>query len=245
MAIRKSPSGCHTTWLALCALSLSLATSLAHATIANTIYACDFVGSSTLYRVNASTGAATAVGPMNIQCTDVAFRGHQLYATTFASLYRINPNTGGSVLVGNIGATDINALGVNPLTGKIYGAGANSGSFYEINPSTGAASIIGSFGPGLTSAGDLAMLNNLMYATVNRAGFVNSWLARVNLSTGVATLIGDMGRSLVYGLSVRSGNLYAATNGGALVRVNRATGATTLVGNSGVAYGGQSTSPNW
>lgn len=185
------------------------------------------------------------VGPMSIQCTDLAFRGHQLYATSFTSLYRTNPDTGSSALVGSMGVSDINALAANPLTGRMYGAGANSGAFYEIDPSTGAATLIGNYGAGITSAGDLAMLNNVMYATVNRAGFANNWLARVNLTTGVATLIGDMGRTLVYGLSVRSGKLYATTNGGALVLVNRTTGATSLVGASGVAYGGQTTSPNW
>lgn len=152
MAIRKLTSVRSVTWLALGMASLSLATSMAHASVANTIYTCNFAGASTLYRVNASTGAATSVGPMSIQCTYMAFRGHQLYATTVTSLYRIGPDTGSSVSIGNIGATDINALGVNPLTGKIYGAGAGSGAFYELDPATGAASIIGSYGAGLTFA---------------------------------------------------------------------------------------------
>lgn len=245
MATRNSSPVGRTAYVLFGLFAFSVATPAAYATVANTVYACNFVGSSTLYRVNATTAAATAIGPMNIQCTDVAFRGHQLYATNFASLYRVNPDTGGSVLVGNMGVADINALAVNPLTGRMYGAGANAGGFYEINPSTGAAALIGNYGAGITSAGDLAMLNNVMYATVNRSGFTNSWLARINLTTGVATLIGDMGRSLVYGMSVRSGKLYATTNGGALLVVNRNTGATSLVGTSGVAYGGQATSPTW
>lgn len=230
--------------LALGVAALTLAAQ-AHATVANTIYSCNFAGASNLFRVKHNNGAAIGVGPMGIQCTDIAFRGHELYATTFASLHRVNPDTGNAVFVGNIGAGDINALGVHPLTGKMYGAGSVSGAFYEINPATGAGTLLGSFGPGLSSAGDLAMLNNIMYATVNRAGFPNTFLARVNLNTGLATLIGDMGRPLVFGLSVRGGKLYATTNTGAVVLVNKATGATSLIGNNGVAHGGQTTSPNW
>lgn len=244
MTKQKSKSMSRTIRLAFGLAALSL-TAQAQATIANTIYACNFAGNSTLFRVNANTGAAAFVGPMGVQCTDIAFRGHELYATSFTSLFRVDPDTGNAALVGNLGTNDVNALTVNPLTGRMYGAGASAGAFYEINPATGGSVLIGNYGPGLSSAGDLAMLNNIMYATVNRAGFPNTWLAGVNLSTGVATLIGDMGHPVVFGLSVRGGKLFATTNAGAVLLVNKATGATALIGNNGVAHGGQTTSPNW
>lgn len=244
MATHKSKLMSRSFRLAFGVAALTLAAQ-AHATVANTLYSCNFAGASSLFRVNHNTGSATAVGPMGIQCTDIAFRGHELYATTFTSLYRVNPDTGNAAFVGNVGAGDVNALAVNPLTGRMYGAGSVAGAFYEINPATGGGALIGFYGAGLSSAGDLAMLNNIMYATVNRAGFPNTWLVRVNLTTGAATLIGDMGRPLVFGLSVRGGRLYATTNTGAVVLVNKATGATSLIGNNGVAHGGQTTSPNW
>lgn len=219
-----------------------------HATSANTLYMCNFTGSSILYQINASTGAKLPIGSMGIQCTDIAFRAHELYAVTFSQLWKINPNTGKPSFIGdmNVVEMDINGLTVNPLTGKMYAAGSSSGNFYQVNPSTGHTTRIGNFGPEFTSAGDMTFLNNVLYATVRRTGFNNTWLVRINLLNGAATLIGDLGFNDVWGLSVYSGTtLYATTAEGHVLKVNKNTGKAILVGKNNVVSGGLTTSPNW
>lgn len=54
-----------------------LVASQAHATTVNTLYMCEFASPSSLFTLNAATGAKTLVGPTGFnQCTDIAFRGH-------------------------------------------------------------------------------------------------------------------------------------------------------------------------
>lgn len=212
---------------------------------ANTIYMVNFGNPSSLYTLRPGTGASTRVGAMGVsQVTDIAFSGSTLYGVSFTQFLTINPNTGKATVKGSLGFSDINALVVQPSTGKIFGAGSSApGSFVSINPNTGKATRIGSFGAGLSSAGDLEFINGVLYATLDRNGFNNSFLARINLSNGAATLIGDMRFKDVWGLALRGGVLYGATNSGQLIRVNTANGVGTLIGSNGIAQAGLAKSP--
>jgi hypothetical protein len=208
-----------------------------------TIYMTDFVSDSALYRVNATNGAATRVGYTGVQLTDLAFKGSTLYAVGFSTLYKINPTTAQATTVGSLHRADVNALVANPTNGKLYGAGSNSGGFVSISSTTGQSTQIGTFGPGLTSAGDLVFIKGVLYASVNRQGYSDTWLVRVNVTTGTAKLIGDLGSPDVWGLALRSGTLYGATREGNWLRISPSNGHATVIGHNSVQQAGLTTAP--
>jgi len=231
--------------LVLGTITSPIAARAASAAIApNTIYMVTFGGNSTLNRLSPATGARTLIGNTGAPLTDLSFRGGILNAVSFTKLYVLNPTTGHATTVGRLGFSDINALVTRPSTGKLYGAGnAAPGRFVSINATTGHAHQIGTFGAGLGSAGDLAFVNGTLYATVNRAGFAHTYFAKVSLSTGHATLIADTGFPNVWGLTLRSGVLYAATKNGLFLRISPTTGRATRIGSNGAAQAGLATSP--
>jgi hypothetical protein len=212
----------------------------------NTLYMNEFVSSSSrLFKVNSANAVATLVGStFTPKVTDVAFQGTTLYGVTFNSFLSINPNNAQTTTIGSLGFNDINALVVNPANGKIYGAGsAVPGRFISINPTNGRGTFIGNFGTGLSSAGDLAFKNGVLYATLKRTGFTNSWLAKIAIATGKATLVGDIGFADVWGLSLRNGVLFGATRTGQLITINPTTGRGTFVNRNGIQQAGLTTSP--
>ncbi|MFN8489471.1 MAG: hypothetical protein U0350_17950 [Caldilineaceae bacterium] len=192
-------------------------------------------GESRLYRINATTGAPTALGLMGISSvTDIAMGTNKLYAITFSKFLTYDFSTGTSTIIGNVNHF-VNALATR--NGVIYAAGV--GDLLKISPTTGQGTVIGSFGPGLSSAGDLAFdPSGNLYASLMRAGSSNNWLARVNPNTGSATLIGDIGSTLVDGLSFRGDILYGVTETGRVLRINVNTGASSLIGTNGIAQFG-------
>ena len=227
----------------------------------NTLYVCEYKSNGNLYKLSASTAAATLVGPTQISpsCTDLAFRNSTLFGTTFSRLIVLNPTTGKATFRGSFGSgiSDINALVTQPSTNRLYGAGSVApGRFVQIDPVTGVATNRGFFGAGLGSAGDLAFLDGILYATLTNSASPNgTWLARISLSSstiGKATLIGRIRRISgastiylrdVYGLSVRNGVLFGAMRTGELLRINPNTAVATLVGDNNKVQGGMTTSP--
>jgi hypothetical protein len=234
---------------------------------ADTLYVCIYQSDSTLYQVNATTGAAKLVGSMDLDqtCTDLAFRtttasGTELFGTSFTNLFRVDPTTGKAKLLPNAygsGVDNINALVAEPGTGILYGAGgATPGQFISINPTSGKATVLGSFGKEFSSAGDLEFLKGKLYALVNKSTEgAATYLATISLSPGT------MGKATnllpirlrvngklevqdnVRGLANRSGVLYAAMETGQLLILDPTTGMATLKGDNSLSQAGLAISP--
>ena len=108
---------------------------------------------------------------------------------------------------------------------------------------TGVATLIGRLGNGLTSAGDLIILNGTLFALVNKPGSATTWLAKINPATGKVTLVGKTGHPDVWGLEIRSGVMLAAAANGRIVRLNPQSGVAAIVGSNSVSMGGLAKSP--
>lgn len=209
----------------------------------NTVYAATFEGNSKLYRLEPKSGRIIEVGPTGAQLTDLAFGRKALYGLAFGDLYQLDPATGASTHIGALGVTGANALTVQHASGTLYGA-STTGAVFTIDPSSGAATTIGSMGSGLASAGDLAFLNNHLYATVTGPGSSTTLLATIDPATGVATVLGPTGFQNVFGLVASRGHLWGATLGGALVSISKRTGAAQTVWTVGLPVGGLTAPPN-
>lgn len=228
----------------------------------NTLYMCEYKSNSSLYKINPSNGAATLVGPTqtSLQCTDLTFRGTTLLGSAFTKLLTIDPTTGKATpkskpYGGSI--TDINALVTQPSTNKLFGAGSNSpGRFVQINPTSGVATQLGTFGTGLGSAGDLAFLNGVLYATLTNAADTRAtYLAKISLvspTIGKATLIGPIRRTVngktvylqnVWGLAVRNNVLFGAMLTGEVLTINPNNAVATLKGDNNKQQAGLAVSP--
>lgn len=234
---------------------------------ADTLYMCVYQSDSTLYQVNAATGAAKLVGSMDLDqtCTDLAFRkttasGTELFGTSFTNLFRINPATGKATLLPNAygsGIDNINALVAEPGTGILYAAGgAAPGQFISVDPTSGKATVLGSFGKEFSSAGDLEFLKGQLYALVNKSTEgAATYLATISLSPGTMGKATNLlpvrlrvnGRlevqDNVWGLANRKGVLYAAMETGQLLILDAATGIATLVGDDSLSQAGLAISP--
>lgn len=230
--------------------------------VANTLYMCEFRNNGSLFKLNANNGQATLIGALKVSpaCTDLAFRGSTLYGATFTKLMTIDPTTGKATLKSGTfggGAGNINALVVQPGTNKLFGAnGVAPGKFFEINPTTGKATLRGQFGSNLSSSGDMAFRNGVLFATVlNATDRRATYLAKISLNTatfGRATLIGPIRRVVnqrttylqdVFGLEVRSGVLYGAMRSGEFLRINPNNAIATLLGDNNKTQAGLAKSP--
>ena len=239
---------CKYTKILLGLLLFSVQSAYALSLKGNTLYMCSFESSSKLYVVSYVNGAKALVGTIGTQCTDLAFAGTKLHGVSFTKFLTLNPTTGKVTASKAHGFADLNALVAGSAAGTYYAAGStnNSGqgaNFVRINGTTGIGTKVGRFGAGLTSSGDFAYFNGILYATVNKPGSINTWLAKINTTTGKATLIGNIGRKNVWGLAVRNGIMYAATNDGKLLRINPTTGIGILLGTNGIVQAGLAKSP--
>lgn len=215
----------------------------------NTLYAS---ANSDLWFIDTNSGTSTYVGPIGYQGTDIAFSGTNLFGVSFSDFLSIDPTTGNGHVIGYTGYNDVNALTIAP-DGNVYAATV-SGAFIRIDKTTGSGTLIGYYGPGLGSSGDIAFRDDgVLFASIKRSGYSNSWLAVVNLVNGTATPIGDIGFPDVWGLSFKDGELYGVTNGGDILKINTSTGVGTRLNistanfwglsTSGKALGGDITSP--
>lgn len=213
----------------------------------NRLYSHTFASNSALYIVDPATGATTLMGYTGVsQITDIAFSARNfLYGITFSSLYHLDPYTAEGTYIGSTGFSNLNALVTSP-EGIIYAANTSYGQFIRIDENTGEGTYIGNFGSGLSSSGDMIYTDDgTLYATLNRSGYTNAWLATIDPGTGTATLIGDIGFKDVWGLSIRDGIMYGVTPSGQLLQIDPASGAGALIGTDvGIAHGGLTTTPD-
>lgn len=136
--------------------------------VGDALYTADFQG-STLYSVNQTTGALTAVGALSNQV-------YYVFGSTTTGLYmvdnmgglwNINPATGKNTFIGATGMmmTDPNGnpfnIGMSTGSNILYvSLGSN---IYTINTSTGLASFIGTSGS--TDFGALISVSNTVYGS--------------------------------------------------------------------------------
>jgi hypothetical protein len=192
-------------------------------------------GSSTLLRIDPSTGAARRVGETGVRgLTDVAMTpSGRLYAIGFTRLFELDVRTGRATQIGNgLGVSDANALAAD-AEGRLFVA-TEGGRFGTVDPGSGRVAILGSYGSRLRSSGDLAFSRNgELYGT--GSGASGEVLFTVDARTGAASVRGRLPEPRVYGLAFSpAGVLLGAARGDEqrplLISINPANGASRTVG---------------
>ncbi len=159
-----------------------------------TLYAT--TSTSTLSRINKTTGAATVLGAL----------GSSMYAIDFdplgnlygfglnGYLYRLN-KANGSILstIGYSGVSNVMDIAFNS-TGQLYAT--VNGNLYRINTNTGAVMSTVSMAPG-------GMIMSLMFDELDQMYALtytaNSALYRVNQTTGATAFVGNTGLNYAHG----------------------------------------------
>jgi hypothetical protein len=165
-----------------------------------TLYAESYNATGTLYSVNTSNGALTAIGN-----SGVYFEGG--FGSTLTGLYGVGSASGGSTLdlfsinPSNGSATDLGSTGlalgawrdISTNSSTLYfGDGT---SLYSLNLTNGSASLIGAFG-GSAQMGSLVTIGGTLYGADDVGGNIDT----INVSSGAATAVSSSGGS-VWGLA--------------------------------------------
>ncbi|MDB9489241.1 phosphatase PAP2 family protein [Dolichospermum circinale CS-534/05] len=176
--------------------------------------------------INTLTGEFTKLASTSQNWTDIALSSdNKLFGITSTGLYQIDSNSGNISLIGNLGTSNLNALGIAP-NNELYATGGSN--FYKIDAKTGTASLIANLGSNFSSSGDIVFdhVRSLFWATSNSGG--TDTLFSITLS-GTATKLGNTGFGGVYGLFLdEAGNLLGFTSDGKQIAINKDTGVGTL-----------------
>ncbi len=192
-------------------------------------------GSSTLLRIDPSTGAARRIGETGVRgLTDVAMTpSGRLYAIGFTRLYELDVRTGRATQIGNgLGLSDANAL-VADAEGRLFVA-TEGGLFGTVDPGSGRFAFLGPYGSRLRSSGDLVFSRDgELYGTGSNAS--GEVLFTVDARTGAASVRGRLPERQVYGLAFSpDGVLMGAARGEdqqpLLIAINPANAAARTVG---------------
>ena len=166
------------------------------------MYATDIGPSSKLYRVDATTGAATLVAPTTLSSvTAIAFDGADvLWATdNLGNLHIVNDATGASTLVGSTGAF-IKGLAFDPTDGILWGSDA-SGDVYKIDVHTADTTHVGNTGLPATPDIHFDDAGNLYGSS--GGGLANNNLIAIDKANGQGAVIGPIGFASVAGMASR------------------------------------------
>ena len=176
--------------------------------------------------INTLTGEFTKLALTSQNWTDIALTSdNKLFGITSTGLYQIDSNSGNVSLIGNLGTSNLNALGIAP-NNELYATGGSN--FYKIDSNTGTASLIANLGTNFSSSGDIVFdhVRSLFWSTSNSGG--TDTLFSITLS-GTATRLGNTGVGGVYGLFLdEAGNLLGFTSDGKQIAINKDTGVGTL-----------------
>lgn len=201
--------------------------------------------SDTLYRLDLTTGTATAVGPMGIGSSleglAISPSGH-LYATDYTGrLYSIDPATGAGTLLFSV-VTD-NIEGLSFLGHTLVGVTFSSAqpSLFAIDLATGATSNLVTVSSPLSGTTNraLAFLDRNTAFLSNDAGGNLVNLYRVDLTTGAPTLVGVMTITSGQLASMDvgpDGNLYGIDYSGSILRISQTDASLTTVATTTAAY---------
>lgn len=229
------------TTLALAAIACG---SLGTAAQASVLYATNYAGSTPLYTLDQSTGAASSVGGALTNIGDLTSWGSTLYGVTLLgnSLVTIDPATGAqltSVAITGTRAGEITSIAADPLTGTLYGnttpgfgdTGGVGDRLYTIDPLTGAATLVGASGAiGFSNTYALGFTQSgLLYGISDDS----DELIVIDLVTGAGTAIGAVSLSLSFDIASRPEDdiMFALdSSSGSLWTLDLATAAATLVG---------------
>jgi hypothetical protein len=240
--------------LLLVALLAGVALALAARAARAAGYATDDRGR--LYRVFPATKEVERIGTVAVPAdpatgraaetpvlTDIALHDeHGMYGISYTDLYRIDlRDPENSRHVGSLGASlsTCNALAFDP-DGNLFMAGGST--LYRVDRATGRASALLSFGPAWTSDGDLAWIEDGLYATVRSAS--GSLLVRLDVAQGRATAVGPIRTearhtfSSVWGLVFDGRTLWALTPAGEVLELDRKTAVAAVRFTTGVRFWG-------
>ncbi len=147
--------------------------------------------SSTLFAINATTGAATVIGEIsNGEIQGLAYdSGHdKLYGITINELLLINPSNAQAVSLGSPGIHDFGSLAFYPVTGMLYAVRQANLYLYRIDPQTAAATPVGPTGPsiveGLGYDGKTFTLFGIRRSSAQ--------LIKINIDTGAGAVVGSL-----------------------------------------------------
>lgn len=165
------------------------------------IYAADIGPTSSLYRVDATTGAATVVAATALSSPPaIAFDGADILwaVDNVGNLHIVDDATGASTLVGATGAF-IKGLAFDPGDGILWGIDAGGG-VYNIDLHSATATLIGS--TGLPASADIHFDGaGTLYAS-SGGGFAVNNLISIDKATGEGTVIGSTGFVSVAGMAM-------------------------------------------
>lgn len=216
----------------------------------------------TLYRMNAQTFAAVAIGPMagigTQSMTDLAIdKDDHMVGITLDKLYSIDPATGAATLIKDLSQSAQGFTSLSFVPDPVNSAldilvSANSaGDVFKIDPVAGTAIKIGNYGMSGTkkigSSGDLIGVRGFgIYATVNVGTDPNDYLAKIDPANGwkaeprpYATM-----HKNIFGLGFWGGKIYgfvdegATANSGKMISIDPMTGASTDLSSGNVRWFG-------
>jgi hypothetical protein len=156
-------------------------------------------GTTSLMKIDLDTNTLTNIGALGVQyefgdlawdrATQTLFMVDGRTTANTRALYKVNITTGAATLVGSHGQTDMFALAVDPISGKLFGAvkGTVAPTLFTLNKVTGAASPVG----GTTSYEGLAFdtQRSLMIAIQTGAAAISS----VNTANGATQQLASPG----------------------------------------------------
>ena len=183
--------------------------------------------------VNHKTGVETKVGNMGMTMADITWSPDgNLYGVDINQnkIWRINPATAQVTFVANIPGYDVSNALTADASGNLYIASVTpqpNGQFHiiRLNPTTGVVTFIANLtAKGLTSSGDLAFYNGLLYVSCD-----NAILANVNVATGAvnsSVIIGFSGGAR--GLVIKSDGTAFLSSGNRLYKLDISTMQASL-----------------
>jgi hypothetical protein len=207
-------------------------------------------GPSTLYSIDPTNGAATAIGPIgfnrvggidfNLQTGILYGVGHRTSDNAFV-LVTIDPTTGLGTEVGALGAGISSGVGVQDISFRSDGVlfAFINASIYTIDTSTGAATLLGPVASfqngnalGFTPTDTLLSVNEVDVRTVNQTTGATSFV----VATSYLGPLNDEPRTNAMDLDTATGKFWASVANhrpvttSYLAMVDPATGVVTAIG---------------
>lgn len=193
-----------------------------------------------LLKINPRTGAATIIGPLNVDPQDRPYNNLDfglaftcngslwLSSDTTSKLWQVDPTSAQSHLVGDIGAK---ITGLAAKGNELYGIGVEENqTLYRINTSTGIATAVGALnlpdrfydaGLDFDSQGQLWATIDYLIAPPPQPQIYRNDLAKIDPTTGRMTLLGaikDIGQGIntvqMEGLAIANPVCNAPASGG-------------------------------